>query len=83
MPVTEYNADFYLSFQAIYDHLPRQRKLDDSQQRKAQDLLQMQVNKKLLQQFLNEKTGKILTLKDISSIQTSHMQMETTSIHSF
>ena len=30
----------------------------------------MQVNKKLLQQHLNEKTGKIVTLKDISNIQT-------------
>ena len=30
----------------------------------------MQVNKKLLQQHMNEKTGKIVTLKDISNIQT-------------
>ena len=30
----------------------------------------MQVNKKLLQQHLNEKTGKIVTLKDISNIQS-------------
>ena len=30
----------------------------------------MQVNKKLLQQHLNEKTGKTVTLKDISNIQT-------------
>ena len=30
----------------------------------------MQVNKKLLQQHLSEKTGKIVTLKDISNIQS-------------
>lgn len=30
----------------------------------------MQVNKKLLQQHLNEKTGKTVTLKDISNIQS-------------
>ena len=69
-PVTNHYAELYFFFQAIYDHLPRQRKVDDCQQREAQNLLQMPVNKKLLQQHMNEKTGKIVTLKDISNIQT-------------
>lgn len=30
----------------------------------------MKANKKLLQQHLNESTGKVVTLKDISNIQT-------------
>lgn len=30
----------------------------------------MKVDKKLLQQHLNDKTGQIVTLKDISNIQT-------------
>ena len=31
----------------------------------------MKVDKKLLQQHLSEKTGKIVTLKDLSNVQTS------------
>ena len=31
----------------------------------------MKVDKKLLQQHLSKKTGKIVTLKDISNVQTS------------
>ena len=31
----------------------------------------MKVNKKLLQQHLSDTTGKVVTLKDISNVQTS------------
>ena len=31
----------------------------------------MKVNKKLLQQHISESTGKVVTLKDISNVQTS------------
>ena len=55
----------------IYEHQPRQRQLSDCERKEVQDLLQLKVNKKLLQQHLSEKTGKIVTLKDISNIQTS------------
>ena len=55
----------------IYEHLPRQRQLHDFDRKEVQDLLQLKVNKKLLQQHLNEKTGKIITLKYISNVQTS------------
>ena len=34
-------------------------------------MIKMKVNKKLLQQHLSETTGKIVTLKDVSNIQTS------------
>ena len=33
-------------------------------------LLQMKVNKKLLQQHLSSTTGKVVTLKDITNIQS-------------
>lgn len=36
----------------------------------ARALLQMKVNKKLLQQHLSSTTGKVVTLKDISNIQS-------------
>ncbi len=57
-------------FQAIYEHLPRQRQLDDSEKIEAEGMLRMKVNKKMLQQHLSVKTGKVVTLKDITNIQT-------------
>ena len=36
----------------------------------AEDLIQLKVNKKLLQQKLSAESGKIVTLKDISNIAT-------------
>ena len=55
--------------QAIYDHLPRQRQLGDSVKREAEDMLRMKVDKTLLQQHLIEKTGKVVTMRDIINIQ--------------
>ena len=37
---------------------------------KAEVFMKMKVNKKLLQQHLSKCTGKIITLKDLSNIQT-------------
>ena len=54
----------------IFDHLPKQRKLEQEQKREASSLLTMKVNKKLLQQHLSSTTGKVVTLKDISNIQS-------------
>ena len=56
----------------IYDHLPRQRQLNSEEKIKmeTEKLLKLKVNKKLLQQHLSKKTKKIVTLKDISNIQT-------------
>ena len=55
--------------QEIYDHLPCQRQLNDTERQEAKELLHMKVNKKLLHQDLSEKTGKVVILKDISNIQ--------------
>ena len=54
----------------IFDHLPKQRKLGQERKREASSLLTMKVNKKLLQQHLSSTTGKVVTLKDISNIQS-------------
>ena len=43
--------------QAIYEHLPRQRMLNEEVRKEAEGLLRMKVNKKLLQQRLNKKFG--------------------------
>ena len=57
--------------QDIYDHLPRQRWLNENERKEAEDYLKMKVDKKLLQQHLSDKSGKVVTLKDISNVQTS------------
>ncbi|XP_065901369.1 uncharacterized protein [Dysidea avara] len=61
---------------AIYDHLPRQRKLTPSERNEAAELLTLRVNNKLLQQHLSQSTGKIVTLKDISNIKHSIRKMD-------
>ncbi|XP_065894026.1 uncharacterized protein [Dysidea avara] len=61
---------------AIYDHLPRQRKLTPSERNEAAELLKLRVNNKLLQQHLSQSTGKIVTLKDISNIKHSIRKMD-------
>ena len=50
--------------------MPRQRKLGQEEKREASSLLKMKVNKKLLQQHLSSTTGRVVTLKDISNIQS-------------
>ena len=54
----------------IFSHLPKQRKLAHEEKIEARALLQLKVNKKLLQQHLRTTTGKVVTLKDISNIQS-------------
>ena len=57
-------------FQALFEHLPQQRKLSDDMKCKAGEFLSLKVNKKLLQQKLSSESGKKVTLKDISNIAT-------------
>ena len=56
--------------QDIYDHLPRQRRLDEHERIEVENYLRLKVDKKLLQQHLSDQTGKVVTLKDISNVQT-------------
>ena len=55
--------------QEIFARLPKQRRLTQQDRKEVQSLSQMKVNKKLLQQHISNKTGKRVTLKDISNIQ--------------
>jgi len=50
--------------------LPKQRKLDEASKSNARELLKLKVNKKLLQEHLSCTSGKVVTLKDISNIQS-------------
>ena len=49
--------------------MPRQRKLNSAEKDEAKVMLQMKVNKKLLQQHLSSSTGKVVTLRDLTNVQ--------------
>ena len=50
--------------------MPKQRKLDEASKSEARELLKLKVNKKLLQEHLSCTSGKVVTLKDISNMQS-------------
>ena len=49
--------------------MPRQRKLNSAEKEEAKVMLQMKVNKKLLQQHLSSSSGKTVTLRDLTNVQ--------------
>eukprot|EP00112_Aurelia_sp_Birch-Aquarium-sp1_P005052 Seg1574.6 transcript_id=Seg1574.6/GoldUCD/mRNA.D3Y31 product="hypothetical protein" protein_id=Seg1574.6/GoldUCD/D3Y31 len=51
-----------------YEHLPRQRKLNEDDRNNVQLLMEMQANKKLVQQHVKKITGRKITLKDLHNI---------------
>ena len=53
----------------LYAHLPRQRAVSQEVRKDIKDALNLKANKKLLQHKLEQKSGKNITLKDISNIQ--------------
>ena len=61
----------------MYDHLPRQRQLNSEESTKVKSLLRVQANKKLVQQHISHASGKVVTLKDLSNVQ-SQMNLKST-----
>lgn len=53
-----------------FHSLPKQRKLDSEEKNEAENLLQLNCNKKLLQSYLQNKTGKPIQLRDISNLKS-------------
>ena len=58
------------TIQDIYNHLPQQRRLKIGEKNDIEELLKLKVDKKLLQQHMSASTRKVVTLKDISNVQT-------------
>ncbi|KAG8175822.1 hypothetical protein JTE90_013373 [Oedothorax gibbosus] len=54
--------------EALFRQLPKERRLPADYQVKVQHLMDLQVNKKLLQEQIVKETGKGVTLKDLSNI---------------
>lgn len=62
------------SIQELFKHLPSQRKLPPDARAKAQKLLGLSANKKLIQRQLSSETGKVILLKDLANVVTSAKQ---------
>ena len=54
---------------SFFELLPSQRKLDKETKKKAKEMLDVKANKKMVQQYLTEETGKVLLLKDVHNLQ--------------
>ena len=69
MVLTFLNYEFY--FKAAFSHLPQQRRLCDDERAEAKTMLDLKVNKKLLQSHLTQKSGQVILLKDLHNIASS------------
>ncbi|VDI16269.1 zinc finger SWIM domain-containing protein 3 [Mytilus galloprovincialis] len=56
--------------EALFKQLPRERRLPKEMTKEAESLISLKVNKKLLRDHLEQKTGKKVSLKDITNLQT-------------
>ena len=54
--------------QALFKHLPQQRRLSVEEKKEAARLLDLKANKKLVQHQMSHKTGKVILLKDLSNV---------------
>lgn len=57
--------------------MPRQRALDEPTKKMAEKMLELQVNKKLLQKDIMESTNSVVTLKDLHNIKSSQRKEDT------
>ena len=58
-------------YQTLFKHLPHQRKLDQETKAKALELMSVNGEKKLIQQELSIKSGKVVTLKDLHNLNAT------------
>ena len=59
----------------LFDHLPQQRRLDSAQQKEVSTMLELKANKKLVQQHIQSKSGRVVLLKDIHNVM-NHAQTD-------
>ena len=61
----------YMYIQAAFSHFPQQRRLQGTQREEARTMLDLKVNKKLLQNHLSKTSGQVVLLKDLHNIAAS------------
>ena len=66
-----------VSQETTWKHLPKQRKLNNEEVSKIQELMSVDGNKKVIQQKIIQETNKIVTLKDITNIAARERQGKT------
>ncbi|KAG0445169.1 hypothetical protein HPB47_018967 [Ixodes persulcatus] len=54
--------------EALFRHLPQQRKLPPNLEEKAKSMLQLKANKKLVREQLEKESSKVITLKDLTNL---------------
>ena len=74
------SVSILLFSQDIYQHLPQQRRLDDEDKQEVRELLNLKINKKLLQQHISESKVKVVTLRDISNVRKPGSREERNSL---
>ena len=52
----------------MFKHLPHQRRLSEDEKQEAAMLLGLKGNRKMIQERLTQKTGKVILLKDLSNV---------------
>ena len=67
---TVYNITL-IKMQELYKHLPQVRKLSKDVKEKAVSLLEMNANKKLIQEAICQETGNVILLKDLTNIASA------------
>lgn len=60
------------SLKALYRHLPQSRSLPDPVRQEVAELLALDANKKLVKRKVQEQTGKVVLLKDLSNIRSGN-----------
>ena len=63
------NSHNHVTNRELFKHLPQQRKLTSEERSVASKLMEMGVNKKLLQQKMMRETKKVVLLKDLANIE--------------
>ena len=66
-----WNHYFNHFVQVGFSHLPQQRRLNEKEREETKTMLKLKVNKKLLQNHLSTKSGKVVLLKNLHYLASS------------
>ncbi|VDI04173.1 zinc finger SWIM domain-containing protein 3 [Mytilus galloprovincialis] len=65
--------------QNLFKFLPRQRQLSGEERKDVETMLKVKANKKMVQSYIMEKTGKKIVLKDLHNIKSEMKKKKSTS----
>jgi hypothetical protein len=59
-----------MKYMKLFKFVPRQRQLSGDERKDVENMFKVQANKKMVQNYIMEKTGGKVGLKDLHNIQT-------------